>query len=81
MCPPWSVGGGGAKAELPGQGAVGHPMHQAAVDLGAGGVRADGTAFYHICAPGLEFPHDIGWGSGYQGRGGGQNEREDWQGR
>jgi hypothetical protein len=43
--------GGGAEAELRGQGAVGHPMHKAEVDFGAGGVRADGTAFYHNCAP------------------------------
>jgi hypothetical protein len=54
--------GGGAEAELPGQGAVGHPMHEAEVDFGAGGVRADGTAFYHIYAPGGKFPHDAGWG-------------------
>jgi hypothetical protein len=54
--------GGGAEAELPGQGAVGHPMHKAEVDLGAGGVRADGTAFYHIYAPGGKFPQDAGWG-------------------
>jgi hypothetical protein len=54
--------GGGAEAELGGQGAVGHPMHQAEVDLGAGGVRADGTAFDHIYASGGKFPHDAGWG-------------------
>jgi hypothetical protein len=52
--------GGGAEAELGGQGAVGHPMHQAEVDLGAGGVRADGTAFYHIYAPKKKFPHYAG---------------------
>jgi hypothetical protein len=52
--------GGGTEAELGGQGAVGHPMHQAEVDLGAGGVRADGTAFYHNCAPGKGFPHNAG---------------------
>jgi hypothetical protein len=52
--------GGGAEAELGGQGAVGHPMHQAEVDLGAGGVRADGTAFYQNCAPRKKFPHYAG---------------------
>jgi hypothetical protein len=54
--------GGGAEAELRGQGAVGHPMHKAEVDLGAGGVRADGTTFYHIYAPGKRFPHYAGYG-------------------
>ena len=43
--------GGGAEAELPGQGAVGHPLYEAAVDLRAGGVRADGTAHrLEVCA-------------------------------
>jgi len=63
--------GGGAEAELPGQGAVGHPLHEAAVDLRAGGVRADGTALHHKCTPRKKFPQDAGWISGYQGRGGG----------
>jgi hypothetical protein len=54
--------GGGAEAELGGQGAIGHPMHEAEVDIGAGGMRADGTAFDHIYAPGGRFPHDAGWG-------------------
>jgi hypothetical protein len=54
--------GGEAEAELGGQGAIGHPMHEAEVDLGAGGVRADGTAFDHIYASGGKFPHDAGWG-------------------
>lgn len=54
--------GGGAEAELPGQGAIGHPIYKAEVDFGAAGVRADRTAFYHTCAPGREFPHDAGWG-------------------
>ena len=63
--------GGGAEAELPGQGAVGDPGHEAAVDLRAGGVVTDGTAFDHTCAPRQEFPQDAGWDSGYQGRGGG----------
>jgi hypothetical protein len=53
---------GGAEAELGGQGAIGHLIHQAQVDLGAGGMRADGTAFYHIYAPREEFPHKAGWG-------------------
>jgi len=53
--------GGGRKAELPGQGAVGDAIDEAAVDLGAGRVVADGTAFYHKCAPKEEFPHDAGW--------------------
>jgi hypothetical protein len=60
--------GGRAKAELPGQGTIGHPIHKAAVDLRAGGVRADGTALHHTCAPRREFPDDAGWISGYQGR-------------
>jgi len=73
--------GGGAEAELPGQGTVGHPIHEAAVDLRAGGVRADGTAhrleacatraLHHKCTPRKKFPQDAGWISGYQGRGGG----------
>ena len=63
--------GGGAEAELPGQGTVGHPLHEAAVDLRAGGVRADGTALHHKCTPRKKFPQDAGWISGYQGRGGG----------
>jgi hypothetical protein len=52
--------GGGAESELRGQGAVGDPGHEAAVDLRAGRVRADGTAFYHKCAPKQKFPHDAG---------------------
>jgi len=60
--------GGGAEAELPGQGAVGEPLHEAPVDLRAGGVRADGTALHHKFAPRQEFPGDAGWISGYQGR-------------
>jgi hypothetical protein len=50
--------GGGAETELGGQGAVGDPGHEAAIYLRAGRVRADGTAFYHTCAPKQEFPHD-----------------------
>jgi hypothetical protein len=53
--------GGGAEAELGSQGAVGHLMHEAEVDLGAGGVRTDGTAFDHICAPWKGLPHKAGW--------------------
>jgi len=63
--------GGGAEAELPGQGAVGHPLDEAAVDLRAGGVRTDRTAWHHKWAPRKKFPQDAGWISGYQGRGGG----------
>jgi hypothetical protein len=36
--------GRGAEAELSGQGAVGHSLHEAEVDLRERGVRADGTA-------------------------------------
>jgi hypothetical protein len=53
--------GGGAEAELGGQGAVGHLFHETQVDLGAGGVRADGTAFYHNCALRKGFPPNTGW--------------------
>jgi hypothetical protein len=66
--------GGGAEAELPGQGAVGDSLDEAAVDLRAGGVRADGTAhrleacatgvLHHNCAPKQKFPQDAGWISG-----------------
>jgi hypothetical protein len=35
--------GGGAEAELPGQGAVRHPLDEAAVDLRAGGVTEQRT--------------------------------------
>jgi hypothetical protein len=62
--------GGGAEAELPGQGAVGQPLDEAAVDLRAGGVRTDGTAhqrdagatrvLHHNCAPREEFPGNAG---------------------
>jgi hypothetical protein len=72
--------GGGAEAELPGQGAVGDPVLQAAFNLRAGGVRTDGTAhrltaggargLHHKFAPSRKFPPDAGWISGYQGRGG-----------
>lgn len=71
--------GGGAEAELPGQGAIGQPLDEAAVDLRAGGVGTDGTAhqrdagatrlLHHNCAPREKFPGDAGWISGYQGRG------------
>jgi hypothetical protein len=73
--------GGGAEAELPGQGAVGYPLDEAAVDLRAGRVRANRTAhrleacatrvLHHNCAPRQKFPQHAGWISGYQGRGGG----------
>jgi hypothetical protein len=63
--------GRGAETELPGQGAVGDPVDEAAIDLRAGGVRTDGTAVHHNCAPGQKFPPGAGWISGYQGRGGG----------
>jgi hypothetical protein len=63
--------GRGGKAELPGQGAIGHRLPEAAVDLRAGGVVADGTAFYHSGARKQEFPRDAGWIAGYlrEGRG------------
>lgn len=48
------------KAELGGQGAVGHRGHEAAVNLRTGGMVADGTAFYHTCAPSQEFPRNAG---------------------
>jgi len=63
--------GGRAEAEFGGQGAVGHPIHEAEFNHRAGGVVADGTALYHYGAPGQKFPQDTGWISGYQGRGGG----------
>jgi len=63
--------GGGAEAELSGQGTIGQPLHEAAVDLRAGGMRADGTARHHRCTPSKKFPQDAGWFAGYQGRRGG----------
>jgi hypothetical protein len=68
--------GGGAEAELGGQGAIGHPMHQAEVDIGAGGVRADGTAFDHNCAPRKGFPHKAGWIEIIRGEAGGASTGE-----
>ena len=47
--------GRGGKIELPGQGSLGHRLPEAAVDLRGGGAVADGTAFYHPCAPRQEF--------------------------
>jgi hypothetical protein len=66
--------GGGAEAEFPGQGAVGHPIHKAEINRRPGGMVADGTAFYHTCAPKRKFPQDAGWISGYQGRRGGASK-------
>jgi hypothetical protein len=66
--------GRGADTELPGQGTVGYPMDEAAVDLPEGRVRADGTAWHHNWSPRQKFPQDAGWISGYQGRGGGASK-------
>jgi hypothetical protein len=46
--------GRGAKAELPAQGAVGDPVNEAAVDLRAGGVSTDGTAWHHTWSSKIE---------------------------
>jgi len=48
--------GGGAEAILLGQGAVGDPSQQVAINLKVGVMRADGTAFYHTGTPKREFP-------------------------
>jgi len=60
--------GRGGKLELPRQGAVGHRGQQAPVNLRLGGVGTHRTAFYHNCAPKLEFPPAAGWLTGYQER-------------
>jgi putative ATP-dependent endonuclease of OLD family len=53
--------GRGAEAELPAQGAVGHPLDEAAVDLPEGGVRTDRTAWHHKYTPRQKFPRNAGW--------------------
>ena len=63
--------GRGGKVELGGQGAVRDRGHESVIDLGAGGVIADGTTFFHTCAPRQEFPHDAGWVQAIRGGDGG----------
>lgn len=58
-----------AEAVFFGQGAVGHPQDELAVDLRALGVIADGTTFIHgFPVPGFRFSVKAS-GQGYQGRG------------
>jgi len=52
--------GGGAEAILRGQGAVRDSSHQAAINLGVGGMGADGTTFYHEGSPKRDFPKGFG---------------------
>ena len=83
--------GGGAEAELPGQGAIGLPLDEAPVDLLEGGVSTDGTAhqrdagatrlLHHKCAPkgGISGKGRMNFRLSRHGRGG-QHGREGWQG-
>lgn len=43
--------GRGGQVELGGQGAVRDRGHEGVIDLRPGGVIADGTTFFHTCAP------------------------------
>lgn len=53
--------GRSGKLELSGQGAEEHRGQQAPINLRLGGMRTDGTAFYHNCAPKSEFPLTSGY--------------------
>jgi hypothetical protein len=82
--------GGGAKAELSGQEAVGLPLDEAPVDLRAGGVRTDGTADRRDARAARVLHHERTPKGGISGKGrmnfrlpgqgrGGQHGWENWQ--
>jgi hypothetical protein len=70
--------GGGAEAELAAQRAVGDPVNEAAVDLRAGGVRADGTAWHHKCC--LRERNFRRMPDRFQGIRGGEGGQHGWDG-